>query len=108
MNSIDPKIEYSKENKKLVCCRTLSVWNKDTLPRPFRDCHSTKSGVWAKLQILSGSLVMEFLNSKKEVIKQCKYTVENQPELIEPQQYHRIASRSQDLTCQLSFYSEES
>ena len=80
---------------KLVCYKTLPIWNVKTLPKSFKECHNTKEGVWAKLKILSGSLVME-------------YSVVHQPEMIKPRQYHKIASCSEDMTCQLSFYTVSS
>lgn len=89
---------------KLVCYKTLPIWNVKTLPKSFKECHNTKEGVWAKLKILSGSLVMEFLNDKKEIEKETEYSVVHQPEMIKPRQYHKIASCSEDMTCQLSFY----
>lgn len=91
----------------LVCYRTLPVWDVKTLPQPFRECHNTKSGVWARLRLLSGSLVMEYLDEEKRVTGRSIYSVTNQPEWISPRQNHRIASCSDDMTCQLSFYSEK-
>lgn len=100
MNMVNQK----HEEEHLVCYKTLPIWNVDTLPKSFRECHNTKQGVWAKLRVLSGSLTMEFLNEIKEVINEAHYSVAHQPELIKPRQYHKIVSCSKDMTCQLSFY----
>lgn len=51
---------------------------------------------------------MEFLNDKKEIEKETEYSVVHQPEMIKPRQYHKIASCSEDMICQLSFYTVSS
>lgn len=107
MSLVEQKAEDFIKDHHLVFYKKIPVWNVKTLPQTFRKCHNTRQGVWAKLCILSGSLTMEYLNDHKEVIKQCDYSVVNQPNFIQPRQYHRIAACSQDMTCQLSFYSEE-
>ncbi len=97
-------INQLSKNRTLKCYKILPEWDAEKLPRPFRECHNTKEGVWAKLKILSGSLVMEFLNDHKKVIQICSYSVTKQPNFIKPCQYHRIVSTSSDMRCQLSFY----
>lgn len=95
-------------NEDFVCYKTLSVWTEMTLPEAFKSRHNTKAGTWAKLQILSGHVTMEFMTEDGEVTGKAEYSVENQPPLIEPKQYHRIAACSHDLSCQLSFYCKKS
>ncbi|CAI3943140.1 SAM-dependent methylase [Commensalibacter communis] len=98
----------SNKNEDLVCYKTLSVWTSQTIPEGFKSRHNTRSGTWAKLVILSGSLIMEFMSDEGEVIDRLEYSKENQPPLIQPKQYHRIVSCSEDVRCQLSFYAKES
>lgn len=93
-------------NDDLVCYKTLSIWTAETLPEAFKSRHNTKAGTWAQLQILSGYVVMEFMTEDGVVTGKVKYSVENQPPLIAPKQYHRIAEWSHDVSCQLSFYSK--
>lgn len=89
----------------LLCYKTMPVWNKDTLPDAFTTQHNTQTGTWAKLTILSGSLDFALMNEQGEVTASFTFTTENQPPFIEPQQWHRIVSLSDDIQCQLMFYS---
>ncbi|MDI2091385.1 DUF1971 domain-containing protein [Commensalibacter oyaizuii] len=96
----------TEQSQDLICYKTLQIWTPSTLPEAFKVCHNTKSGVWAKLHIISGSIEMEFLSDDgKQVIQKCRYSVDHQPDFISPRQYHRIAGWSDDMKCQLSFYS---
>ena len=88
----------------LVCYKTLPIWNAKTLPQPFREKHNTQVGTWAKLQIMAGSLDFDILTSEGEIVAQQHFNTKHQPPFIAPQQWHRIASVSDDLSCQLSFY----
>lgn len=90
--------------KKLVCYKKFPIWNSLTIPEAFKVNHNTKSGIWAKLEIFSGSLTLELLSSQGDVIKCDVYNIINQPNFIEPKQNHRIAQCSKDLRCQLSLY----
>lgn len=98
----------SDQDTKLVCYKTLSIWTAQTLPEAFKGRHNTKTGTWAKLMILSGSLTMEFMSDDGIITRNAQYSTEQQPPLIEPKQYHRIAAYSPDMSCQLSFYIQES
>lgn len=82
----------------------MPVWTNTTLPQGFKEQHNTQQGTWAKLVILKGSLEFAFLTEAGEPIKQFTFTVNKQPPFIEPQQWHKIVSSSNDLECQLSFY----
>lgn len=91
----------------LICYRSLAIWDCFSLPEVFLKKHNTKIGTWAKLTIFSGSLNFAFLNKEGEVIKVKTFNKDNQPPFIEPQQWHRIISISDDIRCQLSFYCEK-
>lgn len=95
------------QDDNLVCYKTLSIWTAETLPDAFKSRHNTKSGTWAKLILLSGCLTMEFMSEDGNVTGSQEYSTEHQPPLIKPKQYHRIASYSDDLRCQLSFYAKD-
>lgn len=97
----------SNQDENLICYKMLSVWTADTLPEAFKNRHNTKSGTWAKLQILSGDLTMEFMLGDGTVTNRIKYSTLQQPPLIKPKQYHRIAAYSNNIRCQLSFYAKE-
>lgn len=88
----------------LVCYKTLPIWNNDTLPQSFRDMHNTQIGTWAKLTILSGKLEFALLDEQGAVTEMLYFSCEHQPPFIEPQQWHKIATTSADLECQLAFY----
>ncbi|MDF7666536.1 SAM-dependent methyltransferase TehB [Orbaceae bacterium ESL0727] len=90
--------------KNRVCYKILPRWNAKTLPEAFREKHNTVVGTWAKLHIMQGSLQLALLTEQGEVVKMAQYDVDHQPPFIEPQQWHRIVSTSDDLECQLSFY----
>lgn len=97
----------SNQNNNLVCYKKLDIWTAQTIPDGFKGRHNTKSGTWAKLVILSGKLTMEFMSDDGGIVGKSEYSTEHQPHLIEPRQYHRIASYSEDIRCQLSFYAQK-
>lgn len=43
--------------KTLLPYKTMPVWTAQSIPKAFLEKHNTKEGTWAKLTILSGSLV---------------------------------------------------
>lgn len=95
------------QDENLVCYKTLSIWTAETLPDAFKSRHNTKAGTWAKLAILSGHLTMEFMSENGAITGSAEYSTKHQPPVIKPRQYHRIAYYSNDLRCQLSFYTQE-
>ncbi|UYZ85452.1 SAM-dependent methyltransferase TehB [Entomomonas sp. E2T0] len=90
--------------EELVCYKKMPVWTNTTLPEGFKEKHNTQQGTWAKLVILQGSLEFAMLTEQGDIIEQFSFSVANQPPFIEPQQWHKIVSCSDDLECQLGFY----
>ncbi|WP_301099618.1 SAM-dependent methyltransferase TehB, partial [Otariodibacter sp.] len=88
----------------LVCYKQMPVWNISTLPQMFQEKHNTKEGTWAKLSILKGSLKFYHLTEEGEVIGEHIFDVDNQPDFVEPQVWHKVEALSDDLECQLAFY----
>lgn len=88
----------------LVCYKKMPIWTSTTLPQGFKEKHNTQQGTWAKLVILQGSLEFAMLTEQGDMIEQFSFSVANQPPFIEPQQWHKIVSCSDDLECQLGFY----
>lgn len=93
--------------KPLVCYKQLPVWNAESVPEGFKNQHNTKEGTWAKLTILKGSLNFALLDESGAILSEHLFSVEHQPPFIEPEVWHKIASVSDDLQCQLSFYCEK-
>lgn len=86
----------------LVCYKTLPVWNKNTIPLMFQERHNTKEETYAQLKILKGTLDFVIFNDDGTQ-QQFTFDVKNQPQIIQPQVWHKIASCSDDIECQLSF-----
>lgn len=89
--------------QELICYKKMPVWNSRTLPAMFQEKHNTKDGTWAKLTILQGELTFSLLTEDGEDIESFIFSKVNQPKMIEPQVWHRIASFSDDIECQLEF-----
>ncbi|QGM81167.1 SAM-dependent methyltransferase TehB [Otariodibacter oris] len=90
--------------KDLVCYKQMPVWNVSTLPQMFQEKHNTKEGTWAKLSILKGKLKFYHLTEEGEVVGEHIFDVDNQPDFVEPQVWHKVEALSDDLECQLAFY----
>ncbi|SUB82778.1 Tellurite resistance protein TehB homolog [Pragia fontium] len=90
--------------KELLCYKTMPVWNSENLPASFTRQHNTKPGTWAKLTILKGSLNFAIMTESGETTETLVFTPESNTPFVEPQQWHRIASYSEDMQCQLAFY----
>ncbi|MCL1074857.1 SAM-dependent methyltransferase TehB [Shewanella dokdonensis] len=90
--------------EQLLCYKTLPIWHKDTVPDAFKQQHNTQPGTWAQLNIRQGQLTFELLTESGEVSESHQFDVTRQPPMIAPQQWHRIASTSDDIECQLSFF----
>lgn len=88
----------------VICYKQMPRWTRETLPEMFQEKHNTQPGTWAKLTIFSGSMTFSLLEENGDLIETYTFTPDNQPRFIEPQAWHRIASCSDDLECQLSFY----
>lgn len=88
----------------LLCYKKLPVWNRDGVPAMFQEKHNTKAGTWAKLTILAGEMDFLILDEAGNTVEKHQFSCEQQPPFIEPQVWHRIATCSDDLQCQLSFY----
>lgn len=90
--------------EQLVCYKQMPLWNSHTLPQAFKEQHNTRVGTWAKLTIFKGSLEFALLNEQGLITKYYVLSSVDQAPLIEPQQWHKIISYSEDLQCQLFFY----
>ncbi|QUY49278.1 SAM-dependent methyltransferase TehB [Serratia plymuthica] len=88
----------------LLCYKTLPQWNSATLPTSFQQQHNTQAGTWARLTLLSGALTFALMTQEGETTETWQFSPESQPPFIEPQQWHRIVSFSDDMICQLAFY----
>lgn len=87
----------------LIVYKRMPVWHRDSLPGPFLQHHNTKAGTWAQLRVLKGSLTFALMTEDGETTESFDFSVDRQPPLIEPQQWHRIVSVSDDIECQLEF-----
>lgn len=88
----------------LVCYKTLPIWDKNSLPHAFKEQHNTQAGTFAKLVILQGEVDFAMLDESGQIVSQHHFSVNEQPPLIAPQQWHKIVTTSDDIQCQLSFY----
>lgn len=88
----------------LLCYKTLPQWNSQTVPDSFKQKHNTKPATWAKLTILRGTLTFALMTGAGEVTKTLIFNPHSRVPFIEPQQWHRIVSFSDDMQCQLAFY----
>ncbi|VEJ56826.1 SAM-dependent methyltransferase TehB [Pragia fontium] len=88
----------------LICYKQMPLWKAVTLPKMFQEQHNTQVGTWAKLTIFKGNLDIALLEENGEVIQRDRFSAVCQPPFLKPQEWHKIASCSSDLECQLSFY----
>ncbi|WP_032116512.1 SAM-dependent methyltransferase TehB [Candidatus Arsenophonus nilaparvatae] len=91
---------------KLICYKQFAIWHKNTIPLALMERHNTKEGTWAQLTIFRGSLQFVIFGDNGNE-QQYHFDVNNQPIQIQPQIWHKIASASDDIECQLSFYCTE-
>lgn len=84
--------------------KVMPQWDKASLPEAFTRKHNTKEGTWAKLTIIRGSMNFDMMNEAGDVTETLHFTAESEIPFVAPQQWHRIASFSDDLQCQLAFY----
>ena len=87
----------------LLCYKTLPVWTAATLPEGFRRMHNTRDGTWAQLDVLQGTLDFALLDADGAVVSQHRFSPQQPPPRIEPEQWHRIVATSDDVRCQLHF-----
>jgi len=90
--------------KDLLLYKTMPLWSSTSLPESFTQKHNTKAGTWAKLTIFQGSLTFALMTGSGETTGSLIFTPETQTPFVEPQQWHRIQSFTEDIQCQLSFY----
>ena len=83
--------------------KKMPIWNKQSLPDGFKNKHSTKLGTWAQLTILSGELIYYALNEKGDVLEKHIFSSKNLPPPIEPQAWHRVEAKTEDLECYMEF-----
>ena len=94
-------------NDNLAAYKILPVWTAETLPDGFKQQHNTKPGTWAKLQIFKGRLNFAMLDAAGNITEEYQFSTNQQPPLIEPQQWHKIIAVSDDISCQLTFYCQK-
>lgn len=90
--------------KKLFCYKTGPIWDIKTIPPSFLEKNSNQIGLWTKINILSGSLAIDFLTERLDIIESHHLDVNNPSPFIEPQKWYRITKVSSDIKCQLSFF----
>ncbi|WP_392561588.1 SAM-dependent methyltransferase TehB [Orbus sturtevantii] len=90
--------------KNLLSYETLPIWDKQTLPKLFKEKRNTQTGVFSRFEILKGDMDFAMLDERGNTISMHYFSTDNQPPLIVPQQWHKIVSVSDDIKCQLSFY----
>ena len=88
----------------LMCYKTMPEWDHESLPKAFQKRHNTKAGVWAKLIIFSGSLKYYSLDGEDNILEEFLFDSNSDIPYIEPQAWHRIEPRREDLRCQIQFY----
>lgn len=88
----------------LFCYKTLPVWNAQTLPNALRCQTTVNEDSWVQLTIHKGSLELALTDPEGRVLESQHYNEMQQAPWLAPKQWHRIASTSDDLECQLSFH----
>ena len=83
--------------------KKMPIWNKHSFPDGFKNKHSTKPGTWARLTILSGELTYYALNEKGDVLEKHIFSSKNLPPPIEPQAWHRVEAKTEDLEFYMEF-----
>lgn len=86
----------------LVSYKEMPEWTRTAIPLAFLERHNTKEGTYAQMKVLQGSMTFIVFNDDGSQVS-VKCDVEHQPPLIQPQQWHKIDSASDDIRCQLSF-----
>ncbi|MFD3052803.1 DUF1971 domain-containing protein, partial [Streptococcus agalactiae] len=85
--------------KTLLPYKTMPVWTAQSIPKTFLEKHNTKEGTWAKLTILSGSLVFYQLSPDGEEISRHIFDASSEIRFVDPQVWHKVSPNSQDLSC---------
>lgn len=91
---------------KLICYKQFAIWNKNTIPLALMERHNTQEDTWAQLAILRGNLQFVIFDENGHE-QQHHFDAKCQPMQIQPQMWHKMASVSDDIECQLSFYCRE-
>lgn len=87
----------------LVNYKTMPEWTRTSIPLALLERHNTKEGTYAQMRVLQGNMTFIVFNDDgSQISVDCD--IENQPPLIQPQQWHKIDKASDDVRCQLSFY----
>lgn len=86
----------------LVSYKAMPEWTRTSIPLMLLERHNTKEGTYAQMTVLQGSMTFVVFNDDgSQISVDCDS--ENQPPLIQPQQWHKIDKASDDIRCQLSF-----
>lgn len=86
----------------LVSYKTMPEWTRTSIPLALLERHNTKEGTYAQMRVLQGNMTFVVFNDDgSQISVECD--TDNQPPLIQPQQWHKIDKASDDVRCQLSF-----
>ena len=78
--------------------KVTPVFDAGSLPEGLRRVHSTKAGVWGRIQVLEGALRLRLLDSEEEVL-----LTPEQPGVVQPQQPHLVTPEGK-MRMRIEFY----
>lgn len=78
--------------------KVTPVFDERSLPEGLRRVHSTKAGVWGKIQVLEGALRLRLLDSEEEVL-----LTPERPGVVQPQQPHLVTPEGM-MRMRIEFY----
>lgn len=78
--------------------KVTPVFDAGSLPEGLRRVHSTKAGVWGKIQVLEGVLRLRLLDSDEEVL-----LTPERPGVVQPQQPHLVTPEGK-MRMRIEFY----
>lgn len=90
----------------LVVYKTMARWKNADIPAMFTQKHNTKENTYARLNIINGKVKFYQLDEEGNTIATFDYDKNNQPAIIEPQQWHKVEPLSDDLECFIEFLCE--
>lgn len=84
--------------------KSTPLFDAATTPAALQNDHSTKSGVWGKIQLLTGRLRYSVTDARR-IACSVDLTVEGPPGIIEPTILHRVELIG-DVTFRVEFWKE--
>ena len=91
----------------LICCKTMPVWDKATIPAAVLSQHNTQIGTYGKLRVLRGRLKFYELQEDGAVLAEHVLQPENGVWTIYPQAWHKVEPLDDDFAVQLEFHCEK-